>query len=446
MIITPRPHQLDFAAFHRSHNHLGSFMYHKMGSGKTITGLWEARYHLACMKNTAPAAKFLVLCPKSAQLTWKNECAKNTPDLLKHMICLPFSQLKKAALRVKYSDVRFIIIDESHNLKSMETDRMVDLVAMLISLRDSIGGFRGGRLLCLTGTPMPNHAGEVYSTWALCGAKDLSTAIQLLSNQTRFKQWRGTFANSETKVIPARKNKLTGTRMRGGVAESWKGIQNVDMFMDLMRPITHYVEDIGTKEPTIVPVDLGLADDKLLEDADMSKPDMYMKLNHDLSVAKIPYMFDWVEQFLKNMPDQLLIFSMYTDPLRRLQNKFPGMIALITGDESDAERKRNVQAFQSGQLRVIAMSYKCGSESLNLQNAKYSLYHGYPWTDATVKQAMARTNRQGQQAETTFHYFLFSGINDHKNLQRVLAKEEATNILEAGLREGKKKHQNKTMF
>jgi SNF2 family DNA or RNA helicase len=414
-------------------------MYHKMGSGKTITGLWEAQWHLARIKAEAPAAKFMVICPKSAMISWRAEAQKNMPALVKDMVLIPYSQLKHASLRVKFMDVRFLIFDESHYLKSMETDRMAELVQFMTSLRDEgLGGFKHGRILCLTGTPMPNHAGEVYTTWALCGAKDFSTSIQLLSDEARYNQWRSAFAEEDVKIIKGKKNPMTGKRDRGNTVQAWKGIKNLSKFLALMSPFTHYVEDIGTKTPTIIPVDLQLPDDRLLADANIEEPDAYMALNQRLAVAKVPYLFQWVDEFLRNTNEQLIIFSMYVAPLEDLRARYPGVVELITGAEGMGQRRRNVGAFQAGKLRVLAMSYKCGAESLNLQTAKFALYLGYPWTDSTLKQAMARINRQGQTADTTYHYFLVSGANDYKNLHRVLEKEAATNALEQGLRSAKK--------
>jgi SNF2 family DNA or RNA helicase len=112
-----------------------------------------------------------------------------------------------------------------------------------------------------------------------------------------------------------------------------------------------------------------------------------------------------------------------------MREKFPSHVRLITGAETAEDRAKNLADFKEGRFRVLGMTFKCGSESLNLQNAFVSLYHGYPWTDGAVKQAMARTHRSGQNRKT-LHYFLTSGQNDQKILSLVRSKEEATTKVE----------------
>ena len=154
-----------------------------------------------------------------------------------------------------------------------------------------------------------------------------------------------------------------------------------------------------------------------------------MALLERLSQAKTPYMMDWARDFLAAGDEQLVVFSNYTKPLLELKDKFKKHVRIIIGSEGDEARAQNLHDFQQGKVRILAMSYQCGSESLNLQNAYHSLYHGYPWTDGKLKQAIARTRRQGQK-NTSFHNFLTSGHNDQRILGLVRSKEAATTTVE----------------
>jgi superfamily II DNA or RNA helicase len=221
-------------------------------------------------------------------------------------------------------------------------------------------------------------------------------------------------------------------QQKRGYAVKWEGLDNEDLLNKLLSPFVHYkrVEEcIDLPEKQEITIDLGLPDDKLLEDANIDEPEAYMALLERLARAKAPYLMEWVADYLKANEDQLLVFSNYRFPLEELVLKHPHDVRLITGAETNVERAQNLKDFKEGKFRVLGMTYKCGAESLNLQNCSVSLYHGYPWSPGTIKQAMARTHRSGQESKT-FHYFLTSGINDQKILNIIRRKEEAITTIE----------------
>jgi SNF2 family DNA or RNA helicase len=430
-VLKPRKHQQELMDFHQQSKMMGTLAWHDMGLGKTLASLWLARQQIKDLKRKGiPNPKFMVICPKSANTTWKVECSKNTPDLIGSMILAPYSQLHNLVHRVKYVDIRFLIFDESHYLKSPETNRIEKLANMIETIASMNGEFKHGRIISLSGTPMPNGAHELYTTWALCTSPNLLEAATRLRDEDRYKLWKETFA--------ARKEKSWET-YRGGKKQgaSYEGVANEHKLNEILKHFVHLRRSqdcLDLPAVNINPINLNLPDDRLLKDANIEEPEAYMALLERLAKAKAPYLFDWVKDFLAGTTEQLVVFSMYTWPVRQLKDKFLKNVCIITGEESDEERANNIKAFQQGHIRVIAMSYACGSESLNFQNACHTLYHGYPWTDGKLKQAIARTARQGQQRHT-FHHFLTSGENDTINLHRVRRKEAATKTVEGLLLE-----------
>ena len=121
----PRRHQADLMEFHRKSKMIGTLAWHGMGLGKTLSTLWLTREHLALLRQSGvKAPKAIVILPKSAVPTWKVECHSKTPDLLSSLIIYPYSQLHNAIRSLKYIDVRMLIFDESHYLKSPDTNRI----------------------------------------------------------------------------------------------------------------------------------------------------------------------------------------------------------------------------------------------------------------------------------------------------------------------------------
>lgn len=438
-IIKPRQHQKEAIDFHNHSSMKGTLLWHQMGLGKTLSSLWIARDHINKLKSQGvPNPKFMVIHPKSAKSTWQVECSKNEPELLPAMVLAPYSQLHNLVSRVKYVDIRLIIFDESHYLKSPDTNRIQKLCEMLETISALNGKFDQGRIIALSGTPMPNGAHELYTTWSMCCSPTLQEAANRMRDEDRYKMWKQTFSQ--------RKEKSWDTYRDGKkVGASYEGVNNEEQLNDILKHFVHFrrSEDcLDLPSVNINPIDLKLPDDRLLKDANIDEPEAYMALLERLAKAKAPYLFEWVKDFLNGTAEQLVVFSMYTWPVRELKDKFPKQVCVITGDENDDQRAANIAAFQQGKIRVIAMSYACGSEALNFQNACHTLYHGYPWTDGKLKQAIARTARQGQQ-RPTFHHFLTSGENDIINLNRVRRKEAATTKVQSLLLENGKQLSNK---
>lgn len=418
--------------FHKSSGCLGTLAWHGMGSGKTLSALWSFRD----LKNTlkaigVPAPKSLIFVPKSAVFTWRAEIKKNTPDLINDCIILPYSQMHHAHNRLKYADIRNIIFDESHYLKSphKQTNRVKSLANFFEALHNSNTGFAFGRIFSLTGTPTPNGAFEMYNQWAMNTAKNCLEVAERLRDEKAYGDWKATFSKKKLNTWQTRRGQKRGNE--------YQGVDNVDMYSEILKSFVHYraIDDcLDLPAAEDIMVDLDIADDKLLADVNIDEPESFMALQEKLARAKEPYLYEWIKEFLEQGNDeQMIVFSQYTWPLYEIQNKFGQDFAIITGQEKDVDRKNALESFQQGKIKCIALSYRCGSESLNLQNARYTLYHGFPWHDDALAQAMARTRRSGQTRKT-FHYFLMSGQNDIKIYNLVRSKKKSNDAVKDALR------------
>jgi len=425
-----RKHQNELLHFARSNGMLGVMAWHGMGLGKTLSSLRQAEYHLdeIVKRGEAKAPKVLVLCPKSAMITWREEIKANAKNLLGKSLIYSISSLHHAMASVRYNDIRYIIIDEAHAFKSPETTRIEVLSKFLTLLGTEGSRFRGGQIMLLSGTPMPNGAHELYIPWALCCAPDVIEAAKRIMDKDRYKMWADTYAGKKTKSFFKGKGKKVNRSTPEGASTD-----TIDQLGRLLALFTHYrrVEDcLDIPKPKEYHVNLGLPDDKLLSDANIEEPEAYMAVVERLSRAKTPHMLGWIQEFLRvNPTTQIIVFTMHRAPLDALVEYFKQDVRIITGREKRDDRDRSIFDFKKNKFRIFGMTYKCGSESLNLQNSFNSLYHGYPWTDSTLRQAMARTYRSGQERETN-HFFLTSGSNDSRILGIVRRKQEATNAVE----------------
>lgn len=401
----------------------------------TLSALWEARHLLNDLRRGGVMSpRFTVFCPNSAVHTWKKECFAECYDLKDLMTVYPYSQAHNATKSLKYFDNRMLILDESQALKSPTTNRVEAMAEYLHQLGTTGNQFKGGRATLLTGTPLPNHAAELYTSWAICGSPDVRVAAERLRDKKRIDEWTKTFAKKLEIGWTIGKGKPP-SQQRKGHAVKYQGVDNVDMLQRLLTPFVHFRGGAGDVPRTHeIEVDLRLPDDVLLKNADIEKPEAYMAVVERLARAKTPHMLEWVKDFIKGYPgEQLIVFAMNRFPLVALKEAFPKDVELVIGPQdgmTNKMRDENLTGFQNKKVRILGMTYACGAESHNLQNCKVSLYLGFPWNDAKRRQAIARTARTGQQHET-LHYFLMSGENDHKVLGDVKAKGETEKKVES---------------
>ena len=130
-----------------------------------------------------------------------------------------------------HQDIRVIICDESHYLKNPESERMIRFAKMLEAIQGRNGGFQGGKIIFLSGTPMLNHAGELFSSWCILTSPNLIEASKRVLDPLNYGNWNAAFSKQKKKVI----------KFRFGEEErhSREGVQNSDKMIELLAPIAH---------------------------------------------------------------------------------------------------------------------------------------------------------------------------------------------------------------
>lgn len=426
-----KKHQVEGVQFLTDTEFLGALMNWEMGLGKTLCSISFMRQHLAKLRALkVPSPKIICFLPKSMLHQWKAETLKFTPDVYPSVIYLPYSQLKKATELVRYYDIRALILDESHYIKTQGTKRIADFCDLLTAIHESRGAFEHGKIVCLSGTPMMNHAGELYTTWALLSQQNLGASVKLLMDAKRYDMWKQSFAKTKQNSWTTK----YGAKKYGNTAE---GIENTEMMQELVGPIIHLrkaKDCLDLPETQTIQVDLGLQDDKLLSEAGKDgvlDDEAYMKILSELAKAKTPHAIEWIKNFLATTTEQLIVFCPYKFPLEEIQKKFKKSV-IYTGAQNSSERAEAMARFKSGDARIILGTYKAMGIGLNMQFCQKGLYLGYPWTSSDIDQAKARMDRMGQEGKTQ-HYFLSSGHNDQRIFNLVQSKREAIEEFEQSL-------------
>ena len=107
--------------------------------------------------------------------------------------------------------------------------------------------------------------------------------------------------------------------------------------------------------------------------------------------------------------EKVLIFSMFTSVLDLLDDaikeNLPSFgVVQIDGDTKGKEREELLNQFRTKKnIRGLLMTYKVGSEGLNLTEATHVICVEPWWTNAVRNQAISRCHRSGQTKEVTVH-------------------------------------------
>ncbi len=160
----------------------------EMGLGKSAQAIVAA--------DAIGAKRVLVVCPASVQVNWAREWSRWCSDSILHpVLTSPRSLIEAQVFSVSYEmaakypqhippQLDLLILDEAHYLKSVDAKRAQSLMGK--------GGLvhRAERTWALSGTPAPNHAGElfiwckVFGLWR--GSYDQFVARFCLTRRTNY--------------------------------------------------------------------------------------------------------------------------------------------------------------------------------------------------------------------------------------------------------------------
>lgn len=162
---TPFPYQTEGAAFLAQRSY--AFIADEMGLGKTAQAV------IAC--DTVGASTILVICPASVKWNWEREFDRFSP--MGHQITIietakdpipptgvvvvsyDMATILAHKLKARYWDV--LIVDEAHYLKERSAKRTKAIYGRGVNYPGVAA--KAKRVWCLSGTPAPNHADELYT-------------------------------------------------------------------------------------------------------------------------------------------------------------------------------------------------------------------------------------------------------------------------------------------
>ena len=409
----------------------GGILADDMGLGKTIQTLAHILTEKEAGRLDAPA---LVVAPTSLMGNWQAEAARFAPGLrvlLLHgkdraaqferigeadLVLTTYALLGRDEAALRKQRYHLLILDESQYIKNHRA--RAAQVACLLDARHR---------LCLTGTPLQNHLGELWSQFHFL-------MPGLLGDDKTF---RARFRK------PIEQN--------GDVRRKELLVRRVKPFM-LRRTKDKVATELPPKTEIVVPVEFGAAQGDLYETVRVAMDrrvreevsrkglarsqivilDALLKLRQvccdprllrpDSAApsAKLDTLMDLLETLLSE-GRKVLVFSQFTSMLALIGKELQARAvdyALLIGDTVD--RAAPIAAFQGGQVGVFLISLKAGGVGLNLTAADTVIHYDPWWNPASENQATDRAWRIGQEQPVFVYKLIARGTLEEKiqDLQR----------------------------
>jgi len=356
-------------------------------------------------------APSLVVVPKSLVFNWKQEAAKFAPKLrvldhtgyarekesLEHfddydLILTTYGTLRNDAVLFKDTRFDYVILDEAQAIKNSDTASAK--AARLLN---------GDHRLALSGTPIENHLGELWSLFEFLNPGMLGAA-------SVFKITGGVGRNpdEETRELLAQALRpFILRRTKSQVAKDLPAKQEQTIFCELepeQRKLYNELRDHYRNTLLDRVARDGVAKSKMqaleallrLRQAALH-PGLIDNKRVKEDSAKLDLMLpQLVELFEEN--HKVLVFSQFTSFLAILRRRLDKeKIEYEYLDGSTRDRQARVERFQNDpDCKLFLISLKAGGLGLNLTAAEYVYLLDPWWNPAVESQAIDRAHRIGQ--------------------------------------------------
>jgi len=434
LLVTLRPYQLQGLAwlqYLRAHQ-LGGILADDMGLGKTA----QALAHILCEKEAGrldlPA---LVVLPTSLIFNWISEIKRMAPSL--RVLTLQGPARQDDFAQISAHDVvltTYPLLWRDMSALAAQTYHLLVLDEAQMVKRahgrsaQALRGLNARHRLCLTGTPLENHLGELWAQFDFL-------MPGFLGNVTSFnRNWRKPIEeNGESmraQLLAQRVRPFILRRRKLDVASELPQMSETVVRVPLLGQQRELYEGVRTAADQQVRRVLKHLN---FPGGQITILDALLKLRQ---VCCDPYLLkgqrtpagmeraklEWLSHNLPMMVDEgrrILVFSQFTEMLDLIAASLVTLnlcFLSLSGKTSIANRGAVVKQFQEGQVPIFLISLKAGGVGLNLTSADTVIHMDPWWNPAVQAQATARAHRIGQLQPVCAYQLVIEGSIEERML------------------------------
>ncbi|MCE0723065.1 DEAD/DEAH box helicase [Legionella resiliens] len=423
-------------------SHFSGILADDMGLGKTIQTLAHLQYEKEQGRINAAT---LIVAPTSLVGNWEAEAKRFTPSLKvlvyhgseRHqdnfndydIVVSTYGLIHRDKEKFVTYSFYYLILDEAQFIKNART-KTTQIIQQL----------QATHRLCLTGTPLENHLGELWSLFHFL-------MPGLLGDAKQFRLW---FRTPIEKYADLNRREVLTKRVQPFILRRTKN--QVARELPLKTEMTRTIEIIGPQRDLYEAIRMSM--EKKVRDAIAKQGlgkshilllDALLKLRqvccdprllslpeatiaHGTS-AKLEALMDLLDN-LVGEGRRVLVFSQFTSMLQLIEEELHARsydYLKLTGQT--VHRQAMVEKFQEGKIPIFLISLKAGGTGLNLTRADTVIHYDPWWNPAVEDQATDRTHRIGQENPVFVYKLITSGTVE----EAILGMQDKKRLLVEGV-------------
>jgi SNF2 family DNA or RNA helicase len=379
----------------------------------------------------------LLICPTSVIENWRKEAARFTPELpvlIHHgsdrrrsdafaaavagqaLVISSYALLHRDLELLRSVAWRGVVLDEAQNVKNPETKQARAARALSADY-----------CIALTGTPVENHVGDLWSLMELLNPG-------LLGSQTDFKRrFFLPIQVTRDEAAAARLKQLTGPFILRRVKTDRAIIADLPEKLEMKVFCTLTKEQASLYAAVLKDLDEPLEEAEGIQRKGMilaTLTKLKQICNHPAQFlgdgsavagrsGKLARLEEMLEEVLAT-GDRALLFSQFAEMggllQHHLQRTFGREVLFLHGGVPRARRNQMVERFQSAGNGppIFILSLKAGGTGLNLTAANHVFHFDRWWNPAVENQATDRAFRIGQCKAVQVHKLLCAGTLEER--------------------------------
>ncbi len=434
---------MHFIARHGLHGILAD----DMGLGKTLQTLCHILHEKRTGQNQGLPA--LVVAPTSVVPNWQAEARKfapelrvlvlNGPERRKYHRSIPHADLVLTSYALLHRDIAALekhpfhlaILDEAQHIKNPQAK--VAQAACRLDARHR---------LCLSGTPVENHLGELWSLMKflipglLGGEQAFNERYRKKNEQDDPTQRLGDLKQRVAPLILRRTKDQVAKELppktelihRIELHTAQKDLYETVRAM-MNKRVRQAIAARGGSDYQIVFLDALLKLRQICCDPRLLPDELSQAITES---AKLDFLTELLEVLVEE-GRRILIFSQFTTMLGLIEAHLAAKgVAYLKLTGASKDRGALVEKFQSGEVPVFLISLKAGGTGLNLTAADTVIHYDPWWNPAAEAQATDRAYRIGQDKPVFVHKLLCQDTVE----ERIHRMQQDKAKLAAGLLDG----------
>ncbi|MGH8307444.1 MAG: DEAD/DEAH box helicase, partial [Gammaproteobacteria bacterium] len=339
------------------------------------------------------------------------------------IVLTTYALLPRDAKVLAAQEYRAVILDEAQAIKNPKA-----------KAAQIVRGLKARQRLCLTGTPMENHLGELWSLFHFLMPGFLGderhfkrlyrTPIEKhgdTERQAALARRIAPFMLRRTKEqvaaeLPPKTEILRTVELESAQRDLYESIR-----LAMHEKVRQEIEKKGFARSQIVILDALLKLRQVCCDPRLLKLTSAKKVKQS---AKLALLMDMLPDLIEE-GRRILLFSQFTSMLALIEPELAARelpYVLLTGDTRD--RATPIDRFQSGHVPLFLISLKAGGTGLNLTAADTVIHYDPWWNPAVERQATDRAHRIGQDKNVFVYKLITQGTVEEK-ITELQARKQA---------------------